>query len=60
MANDPPGYGSPYSWAEEQEYMERPRMRRETDTDYAVRISITSCSATILSSLSRVIKRWDY
>ncbi len=60
MSDDPPGYGSPYSWGEEQDYMERPRLRRETDAAYADRKSVTSLSAAIISNLSRVIHRWDY
>ena len=59
MAHDPPGYRS-YTWVEEQEYIELPRRRSETDTDYAVRQSIASLSAAIISSLQSVIRRWDY
>ncbi len=59
MAKDPPGY-QPYSWGEEQDYMERPRMRRETDAQWQDRKSVTSLSAAIISNLSRVIHRWDY
>ena len=60
MAKKTPGYREPYSWGEEQDYMERPRMRRETDVEWADRKSITSLSAAIISNLSRVIHRWDY
>ena len=59
MPSDPPGY-RPYTWAEEQEYIELPRRRSETDTDYSVRRSVASLSAAILSSLQSVIHRWDY
>ena len=59
MAHDPPGY-RPYTWAEEQDYIELPRRRSETDTDYAARKSLASLSAAIISSLQSVIRRWDY
>ena len=59
MAKDPPGY-RPYSWAEEQDYMERPRMRTETDVDYKTRQCVAALSAQIISSLRSVVHKWDY
>jgi hypothetical protein len=60
MPKDPPGYGEPYSWAENQDYIERPRMRGEGDTAYSVRRSIASLSAAIISSLQSHPYRRDY
>jgi hypothetical protein len=60
MATDPPGYGQPYTWIENQEYIERPRMRRETDVEYSVRVSVARLSAQIIASLQSSIHQRDY
>ena len=56
---DPPWHGD-YSWWENQDYIERPRMRRETDVNYSTRQSIASLSAAIISSLQSHVYRWEY
>ena len=60
MAKDPPGYGPPWSWWDEQDYIERPRMRSENDTQYSARKSLASLSAAIISSLQSHPYRRDY
>lgn len=60
MSSDPPGYGKPYTWRQNQEFFERPRMRRETDAEYSVRVSIAATSAAIIASLQSAVHRYEY
>ena len=50
----------PRTWLESQEFIERPRMMRETDAEYAHRRAIAMLSAEILASLSEIARkqRW--
>ena len=59
MAKNPPGY-SPYSWWEEQDYVELPQMRSESDVAYSTRKSMASLSRAIIISLQSVRLKWDY
>ena len=55
MRDFPPGTddndGWPYTWDECQDFIERPRMRRESDVAYATRLCVARLSREIRASL---------